>query len=130
MSGKTISVKLSFEVGQDVDIEEKESLTRQLRDELIDLDVEAVDYVSGGKVPARAKAGDPITWGALLLALAASGGVFTTLISAVQSWLTRNNQRSITLEIDGDRLELQGVSSQEQQRLTDAWLSRHVKGAV
>ena len=68
---------------------------------------------------------DPVTWGALLVALTASGGVLTTLVNTLQSWLTRHERRSVTLEIDGDRLEVTGISSQEQQRLIDTWLSRH-----
>jgi hypothetical protein len=31
----------------------------------------------------------------------------------------------VTLEIDGDKLEVTGLSSEEQQRLINAWLSRH-----
>jgi hypothetical protein len=59
------------------------------------------------------------------MSLVGAGGVVTMLIPILQDWLTRNNQRSMKLEIDGDTLELTGISAKEQQQLTNAWLSRH-----
>ena len=115
---------LNIDPGSDADAEELAELTRQLREDLLQLDVEAVDLVSGGKAPAGTKAVDPVTAGTLLLTLAASGGVLTTLINALQSWLTRHERRGVTLEIGGDKLEVTGISSEEQQRLIEAWLSR------
>ena len=105
--------------------EELESITRQLRKELLELDVEAIDFANTGEMPTKAKAGAPIDWSTLILTLAASGGVITTIIGVAQSWLARHEKRSIALEIDGDRLEITGISSEEQQNLTNAWLSRH-----
>ena len=125
MPEQTTQLMLDIDAGPDVDEEELAELTHQLRGELLELDVEAVDLVRAGEAPERAKVGDPITWGALLVALAASGGVLTTLINTLQSWLTRHERRSVTLEIDGDKLEVSGISSEEQQRLINAWLSRH-----
>jgi hypothetical protein len=125
MLDQTIQLILNIDAGPEADVEELEQLTLQLRGELVELDVEAVDLVRAGEVPDRAKAGDPITWGALLVALTASGGVLTTLINAIQSWLTRHERRSVTLEIDGDRLEVTGVSVEEQQQMINAWINRH-----
>jgi len=125
MAGQTVQLRLNLHTGPEVDVEELEKHTLQLKKELIELDVEAVDFVSAGESPEKVKAGDPITWGTLLLTLAASGGVLTSLISALQSWLTTRDRRSVTLEIDGDKLEVAGISSEEQRRLIDAWLSRH-----
>ncbi len=124
MPEKTKELKLNLDDELQADDEALERATRQLREELMGLDVEDVGFVSAGEVPAKAKAGDPVTWGTLLLTLAASGGVFTTVISAVQSWLTRADRRSITLEIEGDKLEIKGISSEEQQRLINEWLTR------
>ncbi len=62
-----------------LDPQEYEKVTRQLRAELKDLDVESVRLVATDTAPARAK-GDPVAVGALIVALSASGGVFTTLI--------------------------------------------------
>ncbi len=126
MPDQTTHLMLRLDAGPDVDDEELAELTRQLREELLELDVEAVDLVHAGELPEKAKGGgDPVAWGALLVALAASGGVLTTLINTLQAWLTRSERRSVILEIGGDKLEVTGVSSEEQQRLINTWLSRH-----
>src|SRR5215470_9539461 len=40
----------------------------------------------------------------------------------------RNTARSVKLAIGGDALEVSGVSSAEQDRLIDLWVSRHAAG--
>ncbi len=130
MAEGTLELKLVVDIGPEADKEELETNTLQLRDELMDLDVENVDLVCSGDVPANAKAGDPISWGTLLLTLAASGGVITTLINSVQSWLIRNDRKSITLELDGDKLDLKGVSTEEQKRLINEWLKRRLNKEI
>ena len=61
---------------------------------------------------------------ALVVTLAQSQ-LLTAVVAAVQSWLSRSQRRSIRLELGGDVLELTGVASAEQRRLTDEWLRRH-----
>ena len=41
--------------------------------------------------------------------------------------VSRHERRMISLEIDGDRLQMTGVSDKEQGRLIDVWISRHFK---
>jgi hypothetical protein len=125
MVDQTTQLKLSLGVEPKAGAEELEDLTLQLREQLVEIDVETVDLIRLGETPTKAKASDPISWGTLLLTLAASGGVLTMLINVLQSWLTRHERCSVTLEIAGDKLEVTGISSKEQQRLIDAWLSRH-----
>lgn len=125
MTHQTTQLMLNIDAGPETDVEELEKLTQQLREELIESDVETVNLVRTGEAPERAKVGDPVAWGTLLVTLAASGGVLTTLINTLQAWLTRHERRSVILEIDGDRLEVTGVSSEEQQRLINAWVSHH-----
>ena len=116
---------IDLEVSPETDVERLADATRQLRRELLELDVEAADFVAAGPAPQRAKAGTPIDWGKLLVTFAASGGVLTTLINVLQSWINRRQASSIALEIDGDRLEITGTPTEEQRRLIDLWLSRH-----
>jgi hypothetical protein len=66
-----------------------------------------------------------LDFGTLVVTLAASGGVLTTLINVVQSWVARSDRHAITLEMGGDKLAITGVSSKEQTKLIAAWLSRH-----
>ena len=123
MSGKKIQILLNLNAGAELDDEEKEHVTRQLRYELLGLAVGDVEFVKSGKTPTGAKAGDPVTLGALLITLAASGGVLPTIIGTIQSWLTRHNQRSISLEINGSKIDIKDVSSEDQKRLINAWIS-------
>jgi hypothetical protein len=112
------------------DAEDLQRLTRQLLQSINKLDVENVNLVKEGEVPKGAKAGDIVAWGSLLVSLvtsaaAGSGGVLPTLINTVQSWLTRRQEkRRITIEMGGDKLELSSISSDEQKRLIDTWVSR------
>jgi hypothetical protein len=112
---------------------ELERITRNLRHELNELDaVEKVDLVrkEGEGVPKGSKVGGEIvTLGSLLVTLGASAGsiIIPNLTNALQSWLTRNERRKITLDIGGDKLEVTGVSSKDKERLIDVWISRHMK---
>ena len=98
--------------------------TLQLRRELLDLDVDAVEVPRVGEPPPGARAVDLGALGALVVSLGQSQ-LLTAVVVAVQSWLSRSPQRSIRLELGGDVLELTGVASDEQRRLTDEWLRRH-----
>jgi hypothetical protein len=62
--------------------------------------------------------------GALVVTFAQSP-LLGPVVAAVRSWLAGSPQRSIKLELDGDALELTGLSSSEQRRLVDEWLRRH-----
>ena len=64
---------------------------------------------------------------AILVTLAASGGVLTTVITAIQAWLLHRRSSSVTLKLDNDELTLagRGPYSVEQKRAIELWLSRH-----
>lgn len=126
MGNRMTKLQLTINTGTDTDAQELSELTRQLRQEISALDVEEVGLLRGEKIPEGAKAGDPITWGTLLVTLVASGGVLPTLINAIQSWLTQHATRSITLKIGDDQLDVKGVSSEEQRQLIDLWLKRQM----
>ena len=124
MPDNTAQLKLSVEAGLGSDAEEAAELTQQLRASLLDLDVDQVALAQTGDAP-RGSNGLPIDWGTLLVTLSASGGVLTAVINTVQSWLARQGQRSVTLEMGGDKLTLTGASSREQQQLVDNWIRQH-----
>ena len=118
------ALSVQVAIGPDGDAEEIAEATLQLRRELLDLDVDAVDMPGAGEPPAGSKAVDVATVGALVLNLADSQ-LLDAVVAAVRSWLVGSSRRSIKLELGGDALELTGVSSKEQRRLTDEWLARH-----
>jgi hypothetical protein len=111
--------------------EELERITYNLRDDLAELDlVERIDLVTKeGAVPKHSKSGTEVALGSLLVTLGGSvaGNVIPILASTLQSWLTRHERRTISLEIGGDKLQLTGVSDKDQERLIDAWINRHSK---
>jgi hypothetical protein len=100
--------------------------TSRLQRELLELDVESVEPASGGESPSGVRAVDIVALGTLIVTLAKSE-VLAAIVSAVRSWLGGQRGRSVKLEVDGDVLELAGVSSAEQRRLSDEWLRRHAR---
>jgi hypothetical protein len=127
MEERPATLGIQVAVGPDTDAEEVAEATLRLRRELLDLDVEAVDPPQAGEPPPGTRAVELAALGALAVTLAQSQ-LLGPVVAAVRSWLAGAPQRSIKLELDGDVLELSGVSSKEQRRLTDEWLRRHTSG--
>lgn len=107
----------------DTDAEEIAESTLQLRRELLDLDIDAVEVPRAGEAPPGTRGAELAELGALAASIAP--GLLTAVVSVVRAWLSRSQHRSITLVIGGDALELTGVSNEEQRRLTEQWLHRH-----
>jgi hypothetical protein len=122
--------RLAVEVsaGPSADSEELDQLVGQLRRELLELEVESVDRARGGPVPKGARAVDVLALGTLLVSLVDPATVLPAVVAAVQAWLGGRGQRSVKLELDGDVLEVTGLSSRDQGRLIDGWLDRHTRG--
>jgi hypothetical protein len=118
------TLSLQVAVGVHADAEEVAEASLQLRRELLDLDVDAVQLPSGGEPPPGSRGVELATLGALVVTLANSQAL-ATVVAAVQAWLAGQPQRSIKLELDGDVLELTGLSSKAQERLAEEWLRRH-----
>jgi hypothetical protein len=114
-------------VGPDSDAEEVAQATLHLRRELLDLDVDAAEMAEAGEPPPGSRGVDVTALGALVVNIADSQ-LLAAVVAAVRSWLAGSPRRSIKLELGGDALELTGVSSREQRRLTDEWLARHTAG--
>jgi hypothetical protein len=118
----TLAVQVA--VGPDADAEEIAEATLQLRRELLDLDVEAVELPRAGEPPPGTRAVELAALGALVVTVAKSP-LLGPVVAAIRSWIGGGPERTIKLELDGDVLELSGLSSTEQRRLTDEWLRRH-----
>jgi hypothetical protein len=127
MEQQLTTVGVQVGAGPDATDDEVAEAAERLRRELLELDVETVDPVHGGEAPDGSRAVELLALGGLVVSIAHSVPL-SAVVGAVRSWLGAAPRRSITLEIAGDRLELTGVSSSEQKRLTDEWLSRHAAG--
>ncbi|WP_433510861.1 caspase, EACC1-associated type [Nonomuraea sp. CA-143628] len=104
------------------DTQELERLTAGLRGELLELDILDVAPETG-EPPPGARAILSFAVGGLVISLAGMD-LLAAVVNAVTAWLQRDQNRSVKLGVDGDLLELTGVPSREQRRLTDEWLRR------
>ena len=124
---RVVQVGVRVGAGEQADDAELAELAMGLRQELLALDVARVDLASAGPAPAGTRGGDALAVGALIVSLAASSGLLGAMVDAVASWVARPGQRSARLELDGDVLEVTGVSTREQHRLIQTWIDRHTR---
>jgi hypothetical protein len=114
------AVELNVEVAEG-DAEELERLTRQLRGQLEELDVQAVEPIAGGPAPEGTKAVDWILVGGLLVRLgpAALSGV----VRIVHEWVARDARRSVTIRAGDRELTLKAATAEQQEKLVEAFLA-------
>lgn len=122
--GGVRSVRLVLQPDPELDAEKCDRMTRQLRSEIAELDVESARLAPGGPAPDGSKAADPVTVGAIVVAM--SSGLFPAVIGLVRDWLGRQpaTQR-ISVTIDGDTIEVEGASVARERELVEAFLRRH-----
>lgn len=108
---------------EDSDPERLDLLTRQLRAELLDLEVESADFIQKDQLPEGVKAVDAVTLGALAVAVLPS--FLPKLVDYLQSWTLRGEGRKIKVKSQvGDRsIELEyspeAMSQQELKTLVE-----------
>ncbi len=91
---------------------------------------------SGGSLTSWSTTGSPMSRGrrrqgarsgavaGIVIALVGSP-VLVSLVTLVQSWLTRQQSGTVVLEIAGDRVELTGKPTELHQEALTAFLARH-----
>ena len=94
MGIESASLSLRLDAGPDADDEELQKLGQRLRNELLELDVDSVDFERHGSAPGGAK-GDPITLGALAISLGPVA--LTAMLNMVQSWLKRHQEATVSM---------------------------------
>jgi hypothetical protein len=125
VAGEHAQLAAVVDAGADSDAEELAELTRRLRGQLLELDVDAVEPATGGEAPAGSKGVELLAIGGLVIQFAMKSEVLKSVVDATTAWLGRQQGRSVKLTLDGDTLEVTGVSSDEQRRLVDLWVARH-----
>jgi hypothetical protein len=121
-----VKVRLVVEPAEEADPEVLDRLTRRLRAEVAELDVDAA--LEAEEPPEGAKSADAVTIGAIVVALSASGGVFNALVETLRDWLRRQSERhKVSITIDGDTIELERADSEQKQALVDAYVARHTR---
>ncbi|MFK0295278.1 hypothetical protein ACIQU6_33075 [Streptomyces sp. NPDC090442] len=112
----------------DTDPEELSALTEQLRRALLELDVDDVRLARGGApAPAGAKPAEAIAVGALVVT--AAPVLVRQVLNLVDTWLRNRPVRTVTVELDGGKIELTNASREDQGRLIDAFVRARVEPA-
>lgn len=115
------SIVVTADLGPDADAEETERQTMQLRNELLQLDVDDVEHVSEGEAPEGTRAVELIALGSLLVKFGPD--VINAVADALQAWLGRAGSRSITVQIGDKEIKLDGASDEERRKLVDGFLA-------
>jgi len=123
-------VEINFSIGDDVSQLELDELTAKMRNELLQLDVASVDRLSTGPAPDGAKGVDLAAVGALIVSISKATPVLGQVVEILQAWAAREPNRTVKVTIDGDTLEINGVSQKDQHVVIKDWMARHPKAAA
>jgi hypothetical protein len=104
---------------------ELEELTAAVRRELLQLDVASVERPPAGPVPTGARGVDLAAIGALVVNLGQAAPVLGQVVEAIRAWVARDPSRTVKRTIDGDTLELTGISEHDQHQVIRDWMARH-----
>ncbi len=116
MSEDIQQVTVVVELGEDATPDEVNSATTQLIRELQNSDAETVEKVQSDELAEGAK-GDPITLGAVALALGAAAA--PDIVKIIGSWLGRRQSNSVSLKIKlgDDEIEFTTAASASPEEL-------------
>jgi hypothetical protein len=93
---EAIEILVQIELGENVDPERLDYITRDLRREMESLEVEAVELVRQGTLSEGAKSGEVVTLGAL--AVVTLPAVLPPLIQFLQAWSLRGDNRKVKIK--------------------------------
>ncbi|MCX4997274.1 hypothetical protein OG739_31745 [Streptomyces longwoodensis] len=112
---------------EDAAAEQVEELTRHLREELLQLDVDDVTSVPADDVPDGARVVDPVTVGSLLVTLGTSVGALDQVVTVVRRWLgrCRDTRPSLRLRLDEDELEISKATDDQVAQAFDLFVRQH-----
>lgn len=118
-------MELTVDVGidPDADASELDEVTRELRRELLELDVEDVERPASGPPPEGTRAVEAALLGTLLVSVGQEA--ITAVVRTLAGWLRRRPSRKVTLRIGDDEIELTDASEQQQAELVAAFLARN-----
>jgi hypothetical protein len=122
MSSNT-SVTLQIVAGPDSDDEELDGMTDDLRDLLLQIDVQDVKRLPAGEVPHGTKASDAVATGMLLVTMAPT--LLPSAVTLLQAWLASRPVQSIKVTLGDDSIEVTDPSRDDQRQLIEAFLQRN-----
>jgi hypothetical protein len=128
MTERLAQVDVHIEAQPDADREELVALAVRLREWLLPVGVESVGFVAAGPAPSGTRSAGVFVAGVLTVLFARSSELLGKLVDVVQSWLSSSGARSVRLELDGDVLEVTGITRGDQRELIQIWIDRHAGG--
>jgi hypothetical protein len=128
MMERLAQLDVRIEVEPDADREELVALAVRLREWLLPVGVESVGFVAAGPAPSGTRSAGMFVAGVLTVLVGRSSELLAKLIGVVQSWLSSSGTRSVRLELDGDVLEVRGITRGDQRELIQAWIDPHTDG--
>src|SRR3954464_15994430 len=123
MHRDTSKLGIELAVEGDMPAEESDELTGNLRQELLELDVDAVDRRRAEAPPPGARDAASAELGSLLVTLGPTA--LEGLGETIRAWLSRDRGRRARLQLGDDVLELSDASREQQERLVAAFLARN-----
>ncbi|NUR06822.1 MAG: hypothetical protein HOQ22_04020 [Nocardioidaceae bacterium] len=118
-----MSTELTIEIFEpEADAEELDRLAGDLRQELLQLDVDSVSPLAAGPAPDDSKGLELAAIGALLVHLKDSLPLVNAVVSVVRTWVQRGASRSLKVTVDGRTLELSAATADQQQQLVDEFI--------
>jgi hypothetical protein len=107
----------------DMDADELDNLTVDLRNALLELDVDAVAPITTNELPIGAKPAEALTVGAL--AVTTSPVLIASVVRLIQTWIKNRPLRKLTLTIGDDHLEINQPSRGEQRLVVESFIAKH-----
>jgi ferric-dicitrate binding protein FerR (iron transport regulator) len=125
-----LSVGLWTDIGLELDFEaaEPEAAVSQLRRELLELEMDAVERPPAEQPPPGPRAVEAAALGTLLVAAGRGAIGVVVRLRTLQAWVARRSSRTVKLTLDGDSIELMNASSRAQRRLTESVVAHHASG--
>jgi hypothetical protein len=118
---RTDALVLQVEPAAGGDDQELADLTQRLRARLLDLDVDSVDPIADPSEPEGSKGLETlIGW----LAVRLGKEALRKVVGEVVEWATRTGH-TVEVSCGGDVLKVTGVTSAQQERIINDFLSRH-----
>jgi hypothetical protein len=120
-------IRITLNLADGLDDDAAERLTYALRRELTELPVDSVEPLREGTTRPNSKSAEAAVVGSLVVALSLTRPLLTQLVQLARAWLQRSGQRSIEIELAGDRLRLEGHSAREAQEVIERFIDRHTE---
>lgn len=111
----------------DTEAEFLENHTRNLRQELLQLDVESVKPLPVGAPPPGARGIDAVDVGTILVSVGQAAAALQQIVNTVRAWARRgySHTRTVVIKIGDDELKITGVAAKDETRLVDLFVAKH-----